>query len=1028
MTQEKPTNQVDGRAPRAHTDESGVPDNSTAHAGAEADAAHSGAGAGAGAAAPADSWALPWQEVAADLDVNVEVGLSEEEAGRRLAHYGPNTLVGKEKVPAWRRFLAQFADPLVYLLLVAIVISTLAWFLEGASGVPIDALVIALIVIANAVIGFVQENKAEDAVAALADMTAAHSMVLRGGQLVDVASADLVPGDILVLSEGDAVGADARLISSSSLRVQESALTGESEAVTKDPAPLSGPAQLGDRKNMVYKGTAVARGVGRAIITSTGMQTEMGRIATLLDETKETPSPLQQEIAKISKMLGLLVIMIAVVVMAALALINGVHSAGEAVDILLMGVSLAVAAVPEGLPAILSLVLAIGVQTLARRNAVMKDLYSVETLGAVSVICSDKTGTLTKNEMTLGQIVTASGRVELTGTGYDPAGDALVRVTGEGEGEAGADAGGPVSPQARGTGEGDAYAGGLAGNAGASAGHAGAGDLLAEVRLLASVGTTANNAGLSETDGQWQIQGDPTEAAFLVAARKLERGAGAVYPMERLAEVPFDSDRKLMSVLVKWRGQPLVLTKGAPDVLLERCVAEQVGEDTRPLTPALREAISARIVDLSAQGYRTLGLAWRPADETDETDEGGGTFDESSEHDLVWIGFVGIIDPPREEAALAIKEAHRAGIRTIMITGDHPVTASKIASDLGIVPGQDAVALTGADLDALDQKGWEEAVARTSVFARVSPEDKLRIIETLQSQQQIVSMTGDGVNDAPALKRANIGIAMGITGTEVTKEAADMILGDDNYATIVTAVQQGRIIYDNIKKFIRYLLSSNMGEVATVFLGVVLAGFIGLSDPSNPGATVVPLLATQILWINLVTDSGPALAMGVDSQIDDVMKRAPRRFDANIIDRHMWSRIIGVGLVMGIISLLVYDLMLPGGLVGGLEHLAPSGSELVVARTTVFTALVFMQLFNALNSRADTASAFTHLFTNRWLWISFALVIVGQILVVQVPVLQGAFGTAPLDLLHWGVAIGAGVAVLVFEEIVKAVRRTRERA
>lgn len=983
-----------------------------------------------------DFSALPWQEVAGDLDVNVDVGLSVEEVQRRLAQYGPNTLVAKEKKPGWKRFLAQFADPLVYLLLVAIAISALAWFLEGAAGVPIDALVIALIVIANAVIGFVQENKAEDAVAALADMTAAHSMVLRGGQLVDVASADLVPGDVLVLAEGDAVGADARIISASSLRVQESALTGESEAVTKDAAPLTGTPQLGDRTNMVYKGTAVARGVGRAIVTATGMGTEMGRIATLLDETTETPSPLQVEIAKISKMLGLLVIMIAVVVMAALALVNGVHSPGEAVDILLMGVSLAVAAVPEGLPAILSLVLAIGVQTLARRNAVMKDLYSVETLGAVSVICSDKTGTLTKNEMTLGQVVTASGRIELTGSGYDPAGDALVHLGGDaltyigGEGGTRGPAGQHDADRTRGPAGRDGADGtrGPAGHHGADAADAttcsDTGDLLAEVSLLASVGIAANNAGLSKVDGQWEIQGDPTEAAFLVAARKLEPSVGAAYPMERLAEAPFDSDRKLMSVLAKWRGQPLVLTKGAPDVLLERCVAEQVGEDTRPLTPALREAISARIVDLSAQGYRTLGLAWRKTEPVDATD----AFDESAEHDLIWIGLVGIIDPPREEAALAIKEAHRAGIRTIMITGDHPVTASKIAADLGIVSPGDAGALTGADLDALYQKGWEDAVARTSVFARVSPEDKLRIIETLQSQKHIVSMTGDGVNDAPALKRADIGIAMGITGTEVTKEAADMILGDDNYATIVAAVQQGRIIYDNIKKFIRYLLSSNMGEVATVFLGVVLAGFIGLSDPSNPGATVVPLLATQILWINLVTDSGPALAMGVDSQIDDVMRRAPRRFDANIIDRHMWSRIIGVGLVMGIISLFVYDLMLPGGLVGGLEHLAPAGSELVVARTTVFTALVFMQLFNALNSRAETASAFTHLFTNRWLWLSFALVIVGQILVVQVPVLQRAFGTATLDLLHWGVAIGAGVAVLLFEETVKALQRARERA
>lgn len=956
-----------------------------------------------------DPCVLPAEEVAQYLEVDPQTGLSDSEVAARLERYGTNTLVTGKRDPAWKRFLAQFADPLVYLLLVAILISTVAWFLEGAVGVPVDALVIALIVIANAVIGFVQENKAEDAVAALADMTAAHSMVLRAGQLVDVASADIVPGDVLVLAEGDAVGADARLISASSLRVAEASLTGESEAVAKNAAPLHIPTPLGDRTNMVYKGTAVARGVGRAVVTATGMDTEVGRIATLLEETEDTPSPLQLEIAKISKVLGLLVIMIAVVVMAALALVNGVNSPAEAVDILLMGVSLAVAAVPEGLPAILSLVLAIGVQILARQNAVMKDLYSVETLGAVSVICSDKTGTLTKNEMTLGQVVTASGRVELAGSGYVPQGEVELRAK-DGQSDS----------------------------------------LLAEVGWLTLVGTAANNSGLSQVDGQWQIQGDPTEAAFLVAAKKLEGSVGPAPDLERVAEAPFDSDRKLMSVLVKDKAGYLVLSKGAPDVLLGRCVAQQVGEKTRPLTDALRMEISQQIVDMSAQGYRTLGLAWRK-DEGAAQDKGAaqdrGTqdvvtaafdnpegFDESAERDLIWIGFVGIIDPPREEAALAIAEAHRAGIRTIMITGDHPVTASKIASDLGIADEKDVadaklpVAMTGADLDALDQQGWQRATRGTSVFARVSPEDKLRIIETLQSQNQIVSMTGDGVNDAPALKRANIGIAMGITGTEVTKEAAEMILGDDNYVTIVAAVRQGRIIYDNIKKFIRYLLSSNMGEVATVFLGVVLAGVIGLADPANPGATVVPLLATQILWINLVTDSGPALAMGVDAEIDDVMKRPPRRFDANIIDRHMWSRIIGVGLVMGILSLVLYDVMLPGGFMGGMEHLAPVGSELVVARTTVFTALVFMQLFNALNSRADTASAFNHLFTNRWLWISFAFVIVGQLAVVQVPFLQQAFGTTSLDLLHWGIAIGAGVFVLMFEEAVKALRRARETA
>ncbi|MFT3877856.1 MAG: cation-translocating P-type ATPase [Propioniciclava sp.] len=926
-----------------------------------------------------DPSVLVAEQVALDVGVDIEHGLSAADAAARLERYGSNELRSVEGEPAWRRFLRQFADPLVYLLLVAIVISVAAWVLEGAHSVPVDAVVILVIVLANAVIGFVQENKAADAVAALADMTASHATVLRDGRLTDVASSEIVPGDVLVLAEGDAVGADARLVSAASLRVQEASLTGESEAVAKNPATLAAEAQLGDRTNMVFKGTAVARGVGRAVVTGTGMNTEVGKIATLLDETERDPSPLQVEIAKISRALGILVILIAIGVMAVVAVVNGVDSAQEGVEILLMGVSLAVAAVPEGLPAILSLVLAIGVQAMARRNAVMKNLESVETLGSVSVICSDKTGTLTKNEMTLREIVTASGRVEVSGTGYEPVG--RVRVV---------DGDGPV--------------------------------VLAEARLVLTAGSAASNAQLHRVGEQWQIQGDPTEAAFLVAAPKLDGVVTAVGELDRRGEAPFDSERKMMSVLAAPAGgEVLVLAKGAPDVLLERCVAEQIGDASSPLTQARREEWERVVVELSEQGYRTLGVAWRAA-RPDDREE----FDQSAERDLIFVGIVGIIDPPRQEAAEAIADAHRAGIKTVMITGDHPVTAARIASDLGIIEdGDDTHAVTGHELESMDDRQLSEVVRQTRVFARVSPEHKLRIVDALQANRLIVAMTGDGVNDAPALKSADIGIAMGITGTEVTKEAGEMILGDDNYATIVAAVQRGRVIFDNIKKFIRYLLSSNMGEVATVFFGVVLAGVIGLSDPADPGAAVVPLLATQILWINLVTDSGPALAMGVDPQIDDVMARKPRGTDERIIDRHMWSRIIGIGLVMGVLSLIVYDLTLPGGLLSGMEHLAPVDQQLEVGRTTMFTALVFMQMFNALNSRSDLASAFDHLFTNRWLWISLAAATIAQVLVVNVPALQHAFGTTSITPAHWALAIGAGVAVLVFEEIMKLARRAR---
>ncbi len=909
--------------------------------------------------------------------VDPGTGLSSVEAASRLVSHGPNELRSRPREAAWRRFLKQFADPLVYLLFGAMVISLAAWFLEGAGGLPIDVVVILLIVLANAVIGFVQENRAADAVAALADMTAARATVLRDGKLATVPAADLVPGDVLVLGEGDAVAADARLISASSLQVQEASLTGESEAVTKTVTPLLELGSLGDRHNMVFKGTAVARGVGRAVVTGTGMDTEMGRIATLLDETADEPSPLQREIAQISRTLGVLVIGIAVVVMIVVAAVNGVSSFHEAVDILLLGVSLAVAAVPEGLPAILSLVLAIGVQAMARRNAVMKDLHSVETLGSVSVIASDKTGTLTKNEMTIREIVTPSGRVELTGTGYEPVGAAAI-----------------AGDEAR---------------------------TRAEAERTLAAGALANNAQLAKVNGTWEVQGDPTEAAFLVAQHKLDGVSERIGAWERIGEVPFTSERKMMSVLGRRTTDEHVrlFAKGAPDVLLERCTAELVGDDVVPLSDERRGRIEADIERLSAEGYRTLGVARRRALEQDPA-----TFTEDAEHDLVHLGVVAIIDPPRPEAVKAIAEAHRAGIRTVMITGDHPVTAARIAADLGITEGA-SQALTGREIESMDDEELGRAVRDVDVYARVSPEHKLRIVDALQAGGQVVSMTGDGVNDAPALKSADIGIAMGITGTEVTKEAGEMILGDDNYSTIVAAVRQGRGIFDNIKKFMRYLLSSNMGEVATVFLAVLLGGLIGLADPANPAAAVVPLLATQILWINLVTDSGPALAMGVDPETDDVMGRGPRKLTDRIIDTHMWQRIIGVGLVMGLLALLIYDLTLPGGLVGGLEGLATPDSQFAVARTTVFTALVFMQLFNALNSRSDTGSAFTHMFSNAWLWGSVALVTVLQALVVEVPFLQSAFGTAPLDWIHWAVAVGAGAAVLLYEEVVKLLRRTR---
>ncbi|WP_240792260.1 MULTISPECIES: cation-translocating P-type ATPase [unclassified Salinibacterium] len=919
----------------------------------------------------ADLHLLDASVVAQRLGVDPAAGLSSEEAARRLADDGPNELRGAPPVPAWRKFLAQFREPLTYLLLTAVAISLIAWLLEGAESVPIDAVVIAAIIVLNAVLGYTQEAKAEDAVAALGTMTAAMSTVMRDGALATVPSAELVRGDILVLAEGDSVGADARLVTASALRIQEASLTGESEAVTKSAGTLRGSTSLGDRVNMVYKGTSVVQGVGRAVVTGTGMHTEVGAVAQMLDETTEAPTPLQIETARIGRMLGVVVVAVALVVMITIVLFSGVRTPSDFVVVLLLGVSLAVAAVPEGLPTILSVVLAIGVQRMAKRNAVVKKLSSVEALGSASVICTDKTGTLTRNEMTIERVVTLSGRAEISGVGYKPSG----AVLSDGE---------ELSGQQR-----------------------------REVQAVLTAGCLANNAQLTQVDAEWRIQGDPTEASFLVAARKLERDPRAGERFERREEIPFTSQRKMMSTVHGDTndGRLVLFSKGAPDVLLGRCTRIQWGDTAVPLTEELRRRALDAVEALSGQAFRTLGVAYRRENEGERWTQ----LDESLEHDLVYLGAVGIIDPPRAEARAAIAEAHRAGIRIVMITGDHPATAARIATDLGIVTAPARVA-SGAELDDLDDDELQMLTREVCVYARVAPQHKLRLVDALQADGQIVAMTGDGVNDAPALKAADIGVAMGITGTEVTKEAARMILADDNFATIVAAVRQGRMIFDNIKKFLRYLLSSNVGEVLTVFLGVVLAGVIGLSEPGSE-ALVLPLLATQILWINLITDSAPALAMGVDPEVDDVMARRPRALTDRAIDGRMWGGIVSIGLVMAVATLFAIDLFLPGGLVEG-------DDSLEVARTAGFTTLVFAQLFNALNARSETSSAFRDLFANHWLWGAIGLGAVLQVAVVQLPFLQLAFGTASLDFAQWAICIALGSTVLWYDELRKLVLRS----
>ena len=979
------------------------------------------------------------QAVAASLGVDPNTGLSQAEAERRLAQYGPNELASAPPVPKWKKFLAQFKDPLVYLLLAATGISLIAWFIEkanaapGAEGgeiLPFDAIVIVLILIVNAVLGYIQESKAEEAVEALSQMTAPQTNVLRDGKIARINTVDVVPGDMVVLGEGDSIPADGRLLAAASLRVAEASLTGESVPVGKNVDTLAEAKALGDRANMVFNGTSVTQGTGRAIVTSTGMRTQVGKIADLLQATDDDDSPLQKEMNYVSKILGIAVCIIAAVVLVALALTEGFNDIHDVIDSLLLSVSLAVAAVPEGLAAILTVVLALGVRRMAEHHAIVKKLHSVETLGSASVICSDKTGTLTRNEMTVERVVTPSGEVQLTGTGYAPEGR-MIAIP---------DAGLTSTPS-----------------------PAQEAAQLEAVATLA-VGALANDGELRENTGAgdgsaasditWEAVGDPTEVSLIVAARKVK--ADRKYAnYTRIGEIPFTSDRKRMAVVAQDNadaGRLTVFAKGAPDVLLGYCGRIAVNGAVRPMTQGDRQQILAAVERLSAEAYRTLGQAYRPLGTASLADVPGVRInaaghvadiaDQSDvlESDLIWVGMVGIIDPPRTEVRDSVAEAHRAGIRTVMITGDHPLTAARIASDLGIIEtdrngsaaGADDLSgkvLTGVQLDELpDERAFDNATREISVYARVAPEHKLKIVESLQRQGNIVAMTGDGVNDAPAVKTADIGVAMGITGTEVTKQSAKMILADDNFSTIVEAVREGRGIFDNIRKFLRYLLSSNVGEVFTVFGGVMLAGFLGITQPGSQGVTV-PLLATQLLWINLLTDAAPALAMGVDPSTDDVMARKPRKLTDRVIDGQMWGDIIFIGIIMAAVTLIGMDMHLAGGLftdrsVDAIGH----DAQMTEARTMGFTILVFAQMLNALCSRSHDQSVFVGLFANKWLWGAIALSALLQVVVIYVPFLNTAFGTMPLSAGAWVECLGLAMVVLVASELRKCVLRMMSKA
>jgi Ca2+-transporting ATPase len=920
----------------------------------------------------------PASAVEAVLETDVRTGLSDPAVQARLEQYGSNELAAERPVPAWRRFLAQFQDTLVILLLVATAISFGLWVLESDRALPYEALAIFAVVLLNATLAFVQESRAEAAVAALTAMSADEATVIRGGERRRVPATQLVPGDIVIIEEGDTIPADARLIESTALQTTEAALTGESLPVSKHTASIEGDVGLGDRTNMVFSGTAATFGRGRGIVTATGMRTEMGRVAELLTETHDDPTPLQRELDRTGRLLGVVVVAIAVIMIATIFLVGDVHGASAFFNVLILGVALAVAAVPEGLPAVVTAILSIGVQRMARRNAIVRHLAAVETLGSASVIASDKTGTLTKNEMTVRVVVTASGRVSFGGSGYAPVGP--VRREGGGEID---------------------------------------GALRVELERALAAADRANNASVQEHEGRWTVQGDPTEAALLVAARKAGLRSDALDArLPRVSELPFSSERKLMSTIHREsNGQErlIVFTKGAPDVLLTRCSHELVGEDVRMLTDERRTAIMRTNESLADEALRTLGVAahWLPGDTPSSTSIALSTDQYADvERELVFTGLIGMMDPPRPEAGEAVARARAAGIRTLMITGDHPRTAVVIARELGI--SDDGLAITGAELEALTQEAREDTVRHVSVYARVNPEHKLRIVNALRQRGAIVAMTGDGVNDAPALKTADIGVAMGITGTDVSKEAADIVLADDNFASIVAAVEEGRAIFANIRKFLRYLLSSNIGEVLTMFFGVLLASRIGLRAEGD--GVVLPLLATQILWINLVTDGPPALALGVDPPDEELMRRPPRPYDERVITSGMWRGIVLVGIIMAAGTLLVLDISLPGGFVDG-------SGEMTYGRTMAFTTLMLFQIFNVLNARSDERSAFGGVFSNYWLWAAIGLSLALQAVVLYIPFLQQAFGTIALSGRDWLLCTSIASSVLWLREVDKFVAR-----
>ncbi len=889
-------------------------------------------------------WHLASSEVARLLGTDFTSGLGREEAARKLEEYGPNELQEKKGRGPFAIFLEQFKGLIIWVLVAAALVSG---FLQEW----VDALAILAIVLLNAVLGLVQEYKAEQSLAALRKLSAPSAKVIRGGSAHLVPVRELVPGDLVELEAGDYVPADGRLARhTANFAVQEASLTGESTPVGKAEAALeTNDIPLADRSNMVYMGTSVVAGKARVIVVETGMKTELGRIAGLIQDIRKETTPLQRRLEEFGKWIIYLCFVLVSLVFV-LELLRG----GALLDMFLTSVSLAVAAIPEGLPAVVTIALALGVQRMVRRNVLIRKLPSVETLGSATVICSDKTGTLTKNEMTVRAVWTAGRLFEVTGSGYEPKGRFLLE-------------GGAVRP----------------------------GDFPDLVKCL-TFGVLCNNAQLRHEDGRTKIFGDPTEIAILSAAAKAgiwKKEEEHLY--ELTEEVPFDSERKKMSMVRRHADREfLVFTKGAPDVLLDDCTYVLEDGRERALDDEGRRRIMEANDALSGQALRVLAVASKTLETPPRS------FDaETVERELTFCGLLAMIDPPRPEVKDAIDKCRSSGIRTVMITGDHRNTAVAIARELGFYHDT-SLALTGDEVDRISDEELDLSVERVAVYARVSPEHKLRAVRAWKRRGEVVAMTGDGVNDAPAVKEADIGVAMGITGTDVTKEVSDMVITDDNFASIVAAVEEGRGIYDNIKKFIHYLLSCNLGEILVMFVASLLA-------------FPVPLLPIQILWVNLVTDGLPALALGVDPVDPGIMSRPPRKIDEPVITRSRALMMIFQGILIAFCSLSAFLIV---------YSFEKEGIEL--ARTTALATLACSQLFHAFNCRNMQTSLFKlGVFSNPKLVVaalgSFAL----QLSIIYVPFLQPVFKTRALSLTDLGVIIVFSSLPLWVMEAVKALNR-----